>query len=100
MAQAGKERLKLSSRPLPRPHSPAEAACGLAPGPRVPVPAPDPASSRPRSPPMSTAGAQEPARLAHCLPTRNRNWPVGGTRAMASGRGQVGGGGTVGRLVR
>ncbi|TKC41100.1 hypothetical protein EI555_018696, partial [Monodon monoceros] len=68
--------------------SPAEAACGLAPGPRVPVPAPDPASSRPRSPPTSTAGAQEPARLAHRLPTRNRNWPVGGTRAMASGRGQ------------
>lgn len=66
----------------------------MAPGPRVLWPAPDPAGSRPRSAPPPTAGARGPARRAHSLPTRNRNWPVGGTRAMASGRGQVGGGGT------
>lgn len=47
----------------------------------------------PRSPP-SPAVSNHPERRAHCLPTRNRNGPVGGTRAMASSRGQVGGGGT------
>lgn len=47
-------------------------------------------SSRSCCPPSPTASAEGPARGAHSFPTRNRNWPVGGTRAMASGRGQVG----------
>lgn len=78
---------KLSARP-PRRTAPQGSARG-APGPRAPLPAPDPAGSRPRPPPR-----RRRAPRAHCLPTRNRNWPVGGTRAMASGRGRVGGGGT------
>lgn len=81
-----------NSPPAPSPGR--TAGPRLAPGPRVLTPARDPAGSRPRSLPTSTAGAPGPARRAHSLPTRNRNWPVGGTRAMASGRGQVGEGGT------
>lgn len=81
--QAGKERRKLSCHPT-SPHRPAGTGFGETPGPRVFLPSRGPTGSRPRSPPPR-------ARRAHSLTTRNRNWAVGGTRAMASGRGQVGG---------
>lgn len=51
--------------------------------PQLPRPAPQPAP--PDLPPQPrTPGPERPS-----LPTRNRKWPVGGSRAMASGRRQL-----------
>lgn len=71
------------------PHSPAGAGFGCPgapasssrPGPRV-LGTPLPSLANCMRP-----GAGAPSPLP--LPTRNRNWPVGGTRAMASGHNQI-----------
>lgn len=57
--------------------------------PQLPRPAPQPAPP-PRAHPRSRAPPKPrtPGPAHPSLPTRNRKWPVGGSRAMASGRRQ------------
>lgn len=102
--QASKERIKLSSSAPPPPTpglatQPTGAGFWLAPGPRLLCPPPRTLRVRDPAPlPRQPRATGDPRAAPRPLPpTRNRNWPVGGTRAMASGRGQVGRGGRRGR---